>query len=191
MLCKKCGIEFLPSPRSGSVKLYCSERCRHSAEISRYRERYPERTHHLKDENRNKKQFIPWILEKVKSIKKPEISRPAPKQSTAMSIEETRKRQAAHGREMRKGKSYAGVRARKKEADPIYSVKESARAKLRNAVKRGEIIKSKKCERCGTEGILEGHHYRGYDYPLTVIWLCHVCHSLAHQLNPPPLSRGV
>jgi hypothetical protein len=53
----------------------------------------------------------------------------------------------------------------------------SARNKLNYAVRKGRIIKPTKCSKCGVTACkIEGHHHRGYYYPLDVIWLCTSCH---------------
>lgn len=48
-------------------------------------------------------------------------------------------------------------------------------AALRNAV----IRRPKRCEECGKEGHVEGHHV-DYQKPLYVFWLCEDCHLKAH-----------
>src|SRR3990172_30736 len=62
--------------------------------------------------------------------------------------------------------------------DPI---KVSARAELKKAVKRGDIVKPNVCERCGVENILTGHH-DNYNNPLEVLWLCYSCHGKEHRV---------
>ena len=56
----------------------------------------------------------------------------------------------------------------------------AARVALRDAVRRGIVLKSSTCSKCGSGGLLHGHHHKGYDYPLEVIWLCVVCHARLH-----------
>ena len=54
---------------------------------------------------------------------------------------------------------------------------------LRQAVKRGEVTKPKKCERCGKFTIqqsLSGHH-NDYSKPLDVKWLCKSCHCIVER----------
>jgi len=48
------------------------------------------------------------------------------------------------------------------------------------AVKRGEIMKKKNCEKCGLEKKLQGHH-PDYNKPLDVVFLCHKCHEIEHK----------
>lgn len=60
----------------------------------------------------------------------------------------------------------------------------NARSLVAAALKRGQITKAAKCERCGTKKRkLEGHH-PDYFKPLEVVWLCPPCHSLVHPHHP-------
>lgn len=54
-----------------------------------------------------------------------------------------------------------------------------ARAMVGRAVKDGTLQKPNRCQQCGENKGLHGHHY-DYDKPLSVIWLCAACH---HQLH--------
>ncbi len=61
---------------------------------------------------------------------------------------------------------------------------DSARLKFHNALRRGEIIKPDRCNKCG--GVfhgpdLHGHHF-DYEKPLEVVWLCGPCHRKTHKL---------
>ena len=55
-----------------------------------------------------------------------------------------------------------------------------ARAKVRYAIKKGFIIKPKKCEVCEEVRPLQGHH-EDYSKPLEVIFLCYGCHADADK----------
>jgi len=54
-----------------------------------------------------------------------------------------------------------------------------ARHAVNNAVRDKRIIKPNRCEHCGIEARLHGHHH-DYDKPLSVIWLCVPCHRQIH-----------
>lgn len=59
------------------------------------------------------------------------------------------------------------------------AVKNRARARLKNAVQRGDIRKPWRCEKCGTrmpKKKIHGHHYAGYKEWWNVMWLCPTCH---------------
>ena len=71
---------------------------------------------------------------------------------------------------------------RKRRADP----KRPAWTSYKNALRRGDIVKSSKCQKCLRDfpmHNIDGHHYDGYEDPLKVIWLCRKCHGLAHRKN--------
>ena len=61
----------------------------------------------------------------------------------------------------------------------IHPERWSARLQTREAVKKG-LIKKLPCEVCG-ELSVQAHHYRGYDYPLEVKWLCKAHHLAEHR----------
>lgn len=48
-----------------------------------------------------------------------------------------------------------------------------------NAIRSGRLIVPNKCEKCGIESKLEGHHHNGYDEEnkLNLQWLCRQCHG--------------
>lgn len=58
-----------------------------------------------------------------------------------------------------------------------------AHAAVYKAVQSGKLIKPNRCELCGKEAPLEGHHYRGYEkeFWLVVQWLCALCHDKIHK----------
>lgn len=58
-----------------------------------------------------------------------------------------------------------------------------ARWALAAAVKEGRLRKPESCERCGTKTPsrrLHGHH-SDYSHPLSVTWLCTICHGAQHS----------
>lgn len=60
-----------------------------------------------------------------------------------------------------------------------FKHKSLARAKTRNAVKAGKIVKPNHCSNCRKEAPLQGHH-EDYSKPLEVQWLCDSCHKHTH-----------
>ncbi len=51
---------------------------------------------------------------------------------------------------------------------------------LGSAIRAGRIEKPDNCSKCGSNGMIHGHH-EDYYKPLEVIWLCPKCHSLTHK----------
>ena len=68
-----------------------------------------------------------------------------------------------------------GRKRRYRQANPE---KHAAHLAMRNAIRRGQLIKSR-CEVCGIERV-EGHH-DDYSRPLDVRWLCKRHHIDAHK----------
>ncbi len=64
-----------------------------------------------------------------------------------------------------------------------------ARAKARYAVKKGLIIKPKRCEVCNLVKPLQGHH-EDYSKPLEVIWLCSGCHAEADRVREMAIKEN-
>lgn len=82
-------------------------------------------------------------------------------------------------------------RATKKGAAKTYEVnrrsilkdidRARARGNVYSAIKRGELERPKKCERCGLgSNRIEAHH-EDYEKQLEVMWLCKQCHVLMHK----------
>lgn len=75
------------------------------------------------------------------------------------------------------------------------SFKEKARIILRSEVKKGTITKPDKCDRCKRAIPLHGHH-EDHSKPLEVMWLCMICHKIAHgrvkdtKLMPSLATKG-
>lgn len=61
--------------------------------------------------------------------------------------------------------------------------KQKCHAAVARAVKAGKLNKPDRCERCGSQANLEGHH-EDYTKPLDVIWLCSICHRSEHKEKP-------
>lgn len=66
----------------------------------------------------------------------------------------------------------------------------AAYTSLWEAIHAGRVLRPDACAECKRECKLDGHHHRGYDKPLDVIWLCRRCHVRLHQrqVNDPPTS---
>src|SRR6266568_2730447 len=70
-------------------------------------------------------------------------------------------------------------------------LKQQMRRAVRTAIKRGNLVRPKTCNKCGTapghtkngRTLIEAHHHNGYDDPLDVIWLCSRCHHYEHVRN--------
>jgi hypothetical protein len=65
----------------------------------------------------------------------------------------------------------------------MYPETKAARVALRNALRRGEVVKPPACEKCGTPGYVEGSH-NDYSRPLEVEWLCRSCHRAKDRARP-------
>ena len=64
-----------------------------------------------------------------------------------------------------------------------YPEKWQATYLLNQAVKKGNIIRPKKCQLCNeipNKGYIYGHH-KDYSKPLEVVWVCWKCHGLLHS----------
>ncbi len=81
-----------------------------------------------------------------------------------------------------KGRASSG-RAKKRWAESNV-VKRAAHIILGNALRSGGIVKLDKCEECGSDKKLHGHH-DDYSQPLGVRWLCTKCHTEWHKRNEP------
>jgi hypothetical protein len=63
-----------------------------------------------------------------------------------------------------------------------FKEKNSARMRVRYAVKTNRLIKPNICDCCGKENkYIHGHH-KNYLKPLDVVWLCPKCHKEEHKL---------
>jgi hypothetical protein len=48
-----------------------------------------------------------------------------------------------------------------------------------SAIRRGILVKPERCEACGSDGQLDGHH-DDHRQPLNVKWWCRACHVRHH-----------
>ncbi|QJT70437.1 hypothetical protein [Microcystis phage MaeS] len=78
----------------------------------------------------------------------------------------TKYQKTEKGREIRRNKA--------KRYNEKYPEKVRARQEVRNALRRGDLVKEP-CEKCG-ETKVEAHH-ENYHEPLEVVWLCKKCHD--------------
>lgn len=81
----------------------------------------------------------------------------------------------------------SAARARKRRwaaSNSIDPMKAKARRAVRNAVKSGQLTRAAACQSCGSHKLrsdgkaaIQGHHHKGYEFPLDVKWLCPSCHK--------------
>ena len=59
----------------------------------------------------------------------------------------------------------------------------AAQHKVLRAIESGELVRPKRCQKCKTRyhRALHAHHYRGYEFPLAVHWLCPSYHRYAEN----------
>lgn len=71
--------------------------------------------------------------------------------------------------------------------------KEPSRLRLRDAIRRGLIVRPTYCQLCAKDCRPDGHHFAGYSAPnaLKVIWLCRLCHAFAHRVEEQRRWRGI
>ena len=56
-----------------------------------------------------------------------------------------------------------------------------ARNEVQKAFRRGDLIRPESCQLCGDtpekrkKPLIVAHHWRGYEYPLDVWWICNSC----------------
>jgi len=61
-------------------------------------------------------------------------------------------------------------------------LKKYCQNRLTNAVRDGRLINPDKCDCCGIEGKVEGHHWNYTEInSLDVFWLCKSCHEKEHE----------
>lgn len=73
------------------------------------------------------------------------------------------------------------TRTKYRDLPPLMKFKASARATTNVAVKRGKIVLTSRCARCGrADGKIEKHH-PDHARPLDIVELCLPCHRAAHR----------
>lgn len=63
--------------------------------------------------------------------------------------------------------------------------KRNAYRKVHAALKSGILVRPESCQICGAiprkgkdgRSLIQGHHHKGYEFPLDVQWMCVSCHS--------------
>ncbi len=73
---------------------------------------------------------------------------------------------------------------------PIQS---RAHRMVRDAIKYGRMVRPENCQKCGDNpgkgsdgrSKIQGHHHKGYDFPLDVEWICAACHRMETPFNVP------
>ena len=75
------------------------------------------------------------------------------------------------------------VRASVERSIARYTAKQRAREKVRYALEVGKLTKPARCEKCLEDKPLDGHH-ADYNHPLSVEWLCRLCHTRLHKPLP-------
>ena len=83
-------------------------------------------------------------------------------------------------RRMKDRKRFNSSRSKKHAERRRGTEKYKAVCKLHYAIASGKIKKPSKCEICGEDTILHGHH-SNYKEPLNVLWLCSRCHGIKHR----------
>jgi hypothetical protein len=70
--------------------------------------------------------------------------------------------------------------------DAPDEVKKAARLAIRNAVRRGDVKRPKRCQVCKKVGKVRGPeaHHPDYHKPLDVVWVCRKCHAKIHRITP-------
>lgn len=77
-----------------------------------------------------------------------------------------------------KGKKMHSICDAKRYSTPFGRLKLKTRKKTRDAIKKGEIIKTP-CEKCGN--IKTQAHHIDYNKPFDIKWLCRKCHAKEHK----------
>ena len=73
-------------------------------------------------------------------------------------------------------------------SDLLYKGLQSiAHRRLKQAIDNGTMRRGPACYTCGVLGKTAGHHYRGYEYPFDVWWLCSRCNA---NLKGPQFHNG-
>lgn len=102
-----------------------------------------------------------------------------------MSLEELIKRDEQREEQRRKRQKKYYKEWYKKSGRKRDKIKTKAHYLVDRAIKKGLLVRPKKCSKCNNPSLVEGHH-DDYDKPLDVIWLCPTCHSMRHPKGGLP-----
>ena len=65
------------------------------------------------------------------------------------------------------------------------------RGQVARAIKKGILIRPKKCSRCNEDNKTIRAHHPNYSNPLNIIWLCKSCHQREHGKLKRKLSPSI
>ncbi|KKN35553.1 hypothetical protein LCGC14_0782440 [marine sediment metagenome] len=82
-----------------------------------------------------------------------------------------------------------------------HTQRNEAHRLINRSIKRGEIKRPRECETCGAKQriwhsfsndktIIVAHHWRGYDHPFDVWWVCISCNALLRGVHNGSLAKG-
>jgi len=83
------------------------------------------------------------------------------------------------------GKEFRTIEKKRKYKEQqraAHPEKHKARNDVMNAIRKGILVAKESCERCGSTGLLHGHH-PDYKKTLDVEWLCVPCHTKEHTIE--------
>lgn len=78
-------------------------------------------------------------------------------------------------KEVARVKRACGAGGRESLKNPCYSIYNSA-------IRSGKLVRPDACSDCGKKCVPHGHHH-DYSLPLTVTWLCPMCHINWHKTH--------
>jgi len=100
---------------------------------------------------------------------------------------ETVNNRRARNRDREKVKSSAYWKANAEQRREIQRAYEKenpekirAHQKVRQALKKGLLVRPETCSNCGALERIQSHH-ENYEFPLEVTWLCQPCHKRLHR----------
>lgn len=79
-------------------------------------------------------------------------------------------------RKLKKAKLNALRRKKHRKCPNPTGPQRAAYSSVQKALRQGVLIRPANCSSCRKECKPEAHHFKGYDFPLDVQWLCKDCH---------------